>query len=264
MKIPPFLVVYIVSCAIWIYYDSKNHDITGRWALASLFFHPFVVPYYLIKTRPKGASKPIGLWILGYVVFASIWGFYRGFVESYEDEFKKIEAVEKEFIAKLHTNQENNAVFKQALDEVMNLQDLDTIPAINEAIALIEKTDRLLRDLNKDMIQIEAYTEVNEADLKISNPTEVIIIKELYGDKYRVYRKALKNFLDAYKTMVIFTRDNYDEIISEDESKLLTLEDLFTKYVSAGEAQNKAWLEYLQFAKTFKKENPNIAKYLKQ
>jgi hypothetical protein len=80
MRITPYMVVYIVLCGIWIYYDSKNRNITGRWATASLIFHPIVVPWYFLKTRKTGAWKPIGLWILGFVIVSSIWGFYSGFV----------------------------------------------------------------------------------------------------------------------------------------------------------------------------------------
>ncbi|MGB4207163.1 MAG: hypothetical protein WBJ43_04155, partial [Smithellaceae bacterium] len=61
-----------IFVSIWILKDAPLQNVSRWWALGALIL-PFLVPYYLIKTRPLNKYwKLIGLWLLGFFVIHAI------------------------------------------------------------------------------------------------------------------------------------------------------------------------------------------------
>jgi len=67
-----YYVLYSIFVSIWILKDAPLQNVSRWWALGALIL-PFLVPYYLIKTRPLNKYwKLIGLWLLGFFVIHAI------------------------------------------------------------------------------------------------------------------------------------------------------------------------------------------------
>jgi len=69
MRTIHWFILYNLLVAVWIWNDAPTRSRSRGWAIG-LFLFPYAVPYYLYLTRPGKWGKPLGIWLLGFVILA--------------------------------------------------------------------------------------------------------------------------------------------------------------------------------------------------
>ncbi len=256
MKISYFL--YSLLTSIWIFSDSRNHNVSRWWAIGT-FILPVLVPYYLVKTRPhKKYWKYIGIWVLGFTLFFVVESvFIRN------ESAGKTPVIEelKSLCFKIGSSAGKTQDVLQKLDEI---QDIGTIPKINEALRLIDLAQTLLIQVDIDSNNLIAYIEKHRDELRKKDTEVFIQLEGLYRDKtYFIYNEAVKDYLNSYAAMLTYCRGNFNSISAGKLPQKQNYEKLYFKYRNAVEKHNKAYIEKMGFHQEYLASHPNLNRLLK-
>lgn len=260
MRISYFLYSFLVS--IWIFTDAPIYKASRwRWSIGA-FILPLLVPYYFIKTRPlKKYSKYIGIWLLGLIVFyGAEFVFVR--IPAMMNETKS--PVVKEIKLLSFESGKSSTKLQDTLNKLDQIQDTNTIPKVNEVIKMIDLTQSLLLQANKDSDTLTNYINKHKKELQDEGLDIFIEMEGLVGKTYFFYGRALREYLDTYKMMLEYIRDNYNSILRGEQPQSRSYEELYSKYKTSLDKHNKAYLHKMKIVQDYSAKHPKLAEYIRK
>lgn len=255
-------IFYSLLVSIWIFTDAPIRR-ASRWGWSiGAFILPLLVPYYFIKTRPlKRYWKYIGIWLLGFIVF---YGAESAFVGNKATMNKTKSPVVKEIKSLSFESGRSSTKLQDALNKLDQIQDINTVPKINEAIKMIDLTQSLLLQANKDSDTLTNYINKHKKELHDEGLDIFIEMEGIIDKTYVFHRRALKEYLDSYKMMLEYSRDNYNSILRGEKPQSKNYEELYSKYKSALDKHNKAYLQHMKFVQDYSVKHPKLAEYIRK
>lgn len=262
MKISYFLYSLLVSA--WIFTDAPIYNRSRWWALGTFILH-LLIPYYFVKTRPSNKYwKYIGLWVLGFVVFSTVESvlLQKEQLKS-TSEISSVSSDLKAHILNLSNKSGFSATnFQKALNSINEIQDLDTIPKINQAISTVERVQLLFYQANHDSDDLSDFISQNKIQLQKEGLNVFLDMEGLISETYFSHRKALREYLNSYKAMLEYSRDNFEAIIKGKEPKSGTYKQLYLKYGNALDVHNEAYLQHMKFVEQYSREHPALSEVI--
>lgn len=262
MKISYFLYSLLVSA--WIFTDAPLYNRSRWWALGT-FILPVLIPYYFVKTRPVNKYwKYIGLWVLGFVVFSAVESvFLQNEQLKSTSEISSVSSGHKGQIQNLSNKSGLSATnFQKALNGLDKIRDRDTIPKINEAISTVERVQLLFYQANQDSDDLSNFISQNGTQLRKEGLHVFVDMEGLRNETYFSHRKALRDYLNIYKDMLEFSRDNYEAIIQGKQPQSRTYNQLYLKYRNALDAHNEAYLRHMKFVDQYSNAHPALVEFI--
>lgn len=262
MKISYFLYSLLVSA--WIFMDAPLYNRSRWWALGT-FILPLLIPYYFVKTRPANKYwKYIGLWILGFVVFSTAEAVFLK-----DDELKstsKVSSISSNLKGQIQDLSYKSGLsatyFQKALSNLDKTRDLDTISKINDAISMVERVQLLFYQANQDSDALSDFINQNRLQLRKEGLSMFIDMEGLRNETYFSHRKALREYLNTYKEMLEYSRDNYEAIMQGQQPQSGTYNQLYLEYRTALDAQNQAYLQHMKYVEQYSKEHPDLVEVI--
>ena len=259
MKISYFLYSLLVS--IWIFTDAPIHKASRWWSIGA-FILPLLVPYYFIKTRPQGKYwKYIGIWLLGFSLFY-VAEFVIAGNKATINETKSPIIEEIKLLSFKSGSSAKEA--QDALNRLDQMQDVSTITKINEVIKAIELVQALQIQANIDSDTLTNYVNKHRNELHNKGLDIFVEIEGLIGETYASHHRALKEYLDTYKAMLEYSRNNFDAILKEQQPQSRDYERLYSKCKITLDKHNKAYLHHMEFVEDYLTKHPKVAEYLKK
>jgi hypothetical protein len=151
---------------------------------------------------------------------------------------------------------------QKALDSVDEINKLDNIKEISVAIKTIENTEMLYFKANQASDNLSNFIIKNKQRLIKSKLNVFIDIEELANDKYYTHRKALGDYINSYKIMLEYLKDNYSAVAQGQNAQKDVYNKLFFKYRTALEANNEAYLLYNKFVDHYLSKRPALAEIM--
>lgn len=263
MKISYFL--YSLLVAAWIFTDAPIYNRSRWWAFGT-FILPFLFLYYVVKTRPANKYwKYIGLWVLGFTFFFTVEDVVFPQKELLKSIFVSSSTSSglKGQVQKLSNKSELSATnFQKALNSLNEIRDLDTIPKINEAIRTVERAQLLFYQGNQDSDNFFNFINENKTQLEKDFLHMFGVIEGLRNETYFSSQKALEDYLNAYKTMLEYSRNNFEAIIQGKKPQRDIFNQLYLKYRNAFNVQNEASLRHGKFIDQYSSEHPDFAEFI--
>jgi len=156
----------------------------------------------------------------------------------------------------------SSARLQKALNNVDEIANLDSISQIVMAINAIDTAEQLYFKANQDSDLLSEFILKNKTRLKKNNMSAFIDMEGLINEMYYTHRKALGNFLKAYKTMLEYFKDNLDDIAQGQKPQRDIYEELFYKYRTALDANNEAYIMYIKFVDQYISKRPVLAEMM--
>ena len=150
--------------------------------------------------------------------------------------------------------------FQKSLISLDKIRELDTIPKIKEAINTVERVQLLFYEANKDSDALSDYINKHKTELRKDGLDAFIDIEGLSGKTYFSHRKALREYLNDYRSMLEYSGDNFEALIQDLQPQSNTYNRLYLRYKTALDAYNEAYLRHMKFVEKYSKEHPEIAK----
>ena len=161
-----------------------------------------------------------------------------------------------------HKSGRSASDFQKALSGLDKIRDLDTIPKINEAITIIERGQLLFYQANQDSDDLSDFISQNKIQLQKESLDVFLDMEGLRSETYFTHRKALREYLNTYKAMLEYSRDNFEEIIKGKEPQSGTYNQLYLKYRNALNVHNEAYLQHMKFVDQYSREHPALVELI--
>jgi len=152
--------------------------------------------------------------------------------------------------------------FQKALNRLGEIGDLDTVPKINEAISTVERGQLLFYQANQDADDLSNFINQNKIQLGKEGLSAFIEMEGLIDETYFSHRKALREYLNTYKEMLEYSRDNYEAIIKSQQPQSGTYNQLYLKYINALDVHNEAYLQHMKFVDQYSKKHPALVEFI--
>lgn len=262
MQISYFLYSLLVSA--WIFTDAPLHNHSRWWALG-VFIIPIIIVYYFVKTRPAAEYwKCIGLWIIGFVVlFIAESVFLQREQVKPASVIPSVSSSLKEQVQNLSKKTGLSATnFQKATISIDELRDINTIPKINESIGVVERVQLLFYQANEDSDNLYDFISRNKTQLRREGLDVFLDMEGLRSETYTIYRKALREYLNTYKTMLEYSRDNFEAAINSKEPQSGTYNRLYLKYRNALDVHNEAYLQHMKYVDQYSLAHPALAELI--
>jgi hypothetical protein len=262
MKISYFLYSLLVSA--WIFTDAPLYNRSRWWALGT-FILPLLIPYYFVKTRPANKYwKYIGLWILGFVVFSTVEAVFLK--KDHLKSTSKVSSISSGLKGQIQDLSNKSGLsatnFQKALNSLDKIRDIDTVSKINDAIDMVERIQLLFYQANQDSDTLSNFINQNKMQLQKEGLTVFIDMEGLINETYFSHREALREYLNAYKEMLEYSRDKFEAIKRGRQPESNTYDPLYLKYRTALEVQNEAYLKHMKYVEQYLKEHPDLVEFI--
>lgn len=223
--------------------------------------------YFFIRKRLIKKSAPAQkIWrlslVAGFVayLFAIIFGVITIFANAYLTANTAKEDIKTLFAESSLQN------LHSALDELNRIENnITDIPSIESALEAIKKIRPLLSKSETALRNYINYVKVHSNEL-ISNKLGFFIKRASmyeYIGHYR-YIDALKNYLNAYEQMLLYLRNNYNELMRGSEPQTEKYDKLFKAYENATKKMNKILNKKQELLAEYLKKHPELMEYLSQ
>jgi len=185
-----------------------------------------------------------------------ITAFAQGYVKSYERASiaKELQTIFKDA---------SHKKFRTAWDELQQIEDLSTISNITKALKILEvaRTERI--NTERASLKFINYVKTHEKELNQRKLDKILIIKDLHENKINYeYLKSVKDYFDAYEKLLIFSRDNFEKILNDQNPESQQYDVLYNTYVKTLEKQNQLFFVEQKFIQEFSEEHPELSKYI--
>jgi len=148
------------------------------------------------------------------------------------------------------------------LDEV----DITTLPNIKKAIQIIDSchTEISKVEINYNQL-IEFFNKYSDEilkDEKLSPLGAIVVMNSKVGSLNHL--QEYKNLLKAYKEVLVYSRNNFDNILNGKEPEISEYNKLFESYEKATKKLNDATIKKEKAVEAYLKTHPELLKYIKQ
>jgi len=257
-------ILYSLLLSAWIFIDAPIHNRSRWWALG-IFILPILTPYYFVKTRPSNKYwKSIGLWALGFAVFTAVVPVLLP--KEILKSTSKISPVSSDLKGEVLSLSKKSGLsatnFQKALNGLNEIRNLDTIPKINEAINTVERVQLLFYQANEDSDILSAFISKNKIQLQKGNLHIFVDMEGVIDETYFTYRKAFREYLNAYKATLEYSRDNFEAIIKNQNPQSENYNQLELKAKNMLDVYNEAYLRHMKFINRYSKEHPALAEFI--
>lgn len=148
------------------------------------------------------------------------------------------------------------------------IEDVNSIQNINKAIKLNELSQNEIFRLEKAFVKSKTIVNEYKDEIKKRGDEYLNLVIEIMeiNDKIGTlnHLKAYKDYLDAYKKMLIFSRDNYDAIMNRKEPETEKYDALYSHYKSTWSKMNDATLQKQRALKEYLAKHPEHINFLQQ
>jgi len=247
--IPLILALLILSVFSYFILLTINNVIWGYKGIPTDKESP---AYRKRKRSLKLISIPLSILVLVVI----------GLVRS-DNNAKDLSSGLKEQIQMLaHKSGRSASDFQKGLSGLDKIGDLDAIPKINEAISIIERVQLLFYKANQDSDDLSDFISQNKIQLQKEGFDVFLDMEGLRSETYFTHRKILREYLNTYKAMLEYSRDNFEAIIKGKEPQNSTYKQLYLKYRNALDVHNEAYLQHMKFAEQYSREHPALVEFI--
>lgn len=236
----------IAYCVIWYSYLSLSKRVKNTFA----------------KTQPiNNYWKLIVTLVLGFIVIIFAESIFIG----NKAIVKKPESYVSKEINQLSLKSDNSSTeVQKLLMELDKQQDMDTIEKIIKVINMVDSLQLLLLKANNDDYNLVKFINNHKKELHEERLDIFIEVGNLRSETFYSYRLALKEYLDAFKMMLEYSRRNYNEIIRGEKTQVSNYNKMFSNYKVALEKNNKAYLNHMEFVQGVSVKNPKLSEIIKE
>lgn len=254
---------YIIVLSILIFIESQKQGQEKWWACV-VFLLPLAAPVLLYKTRKK---KSIVLIAVFAITFCLAIGSEVFLYLSHKEKMAQdnVPPVIKKML------QLNEDIKKTTIDIYNASGKLDSISMVQSRVTdmkatlgIIGNMRELVEENHKAIDRLIAFAEEHEMFFYRKNLDWIFAIKDFYTDQNVIqHQKSRSDYLAAFETLLIYTFDNYKNIMELKSSQHMKTYDVhYMRYRRAADSHNRFNRKRIAFQNEFIEKYPEVKPFL--
>jgi hypothetical protein len=240
-----FLIVFILSVLSYLVLLTINNVIWGYKGIS------------VDKKSPVYKKRKRSL-VLISIALSILILIIMGLGRTNDNKKKSSSGLKEQILMLAHKSGRSATNLQKALNGLDKITDLDTIPKINEAIAMVERVQLLFFQANQDADALSDFINQNKLQVRSEGLTAFIDVEGIKNETYFSHRKALRDFLSSHKEILEYLRDNLEPIKRGQQPQSNAYNQLYFKYSNTLDAHNEAYLKHMKFVEQYSREHPSL------
>ena len=257
-----FYLGFGILASALVFIECRRRQLSLWWAGLTLVF-PLAAPFVFKKTRPQKWIIPAAAIGGCFVLVLGLETFFH--VSQTRKSAVSIPPVIKKII-------ELNQSVKETTIEIYTISGrLNSLSFVQSRISDIRSTIdtieriRTLENLNQEAIQrLLEFTSDHRKFLVRQQLGWVLAIRKFYSDRrIKQHHDSLLNYLSAFERLLIYTRDNFDNIMELQSTRHMKNYDAYYMlYRQAADTHNRFNRKRIAFQNQFMEDYPEVKPFL--